>query len=131
MDLGTTKRRLECIQFATAHQVAEDIRLVWRNCMAYNTDGLDFWLLAKSLSRRFEDRYRKGKFEFDVGEELCEEDEDDDSDEGESPKAKTPTTKRSRDSSNGNSDGAAYPANGKASLDSRVRFGAMGWNWDT
>lgn len=33
MDLGTIKRRLERGQYATAHQVAEDVRLVWSNCM--------------------------------------------------------------------------------------------------
>ena len=59
MDLGTVKRRLERGYYQTAHQVAEDIRLIWSNCMTYNADGSDFWLLAKSYSRRFEDRYRK------------------------------------------------------------------------
>lgn len=63
MDLGTIKRRLERGQYATTHQVAEDIRLVWTNCMSYNADGSDFWLLAKSYSRRFEDRYRKVRYE--------------------------------------------------------------------
>ena len=94
MDLGTIKRRLERGHYSTAHQVAEDIRLVWTNCMTYNADGSDFWLckcefkflclhilkiglltccyspthisvdsVAKSYSRRFEDRYRKVKSE--------------------------------------------------------------------
>ena len=99
MDLGTIKRRLERNHYSTAHQVAQDIRLIWSNCMTYNADGSDFWLLgklfhspkklkdngsiesfslfvclfwgsAKSYSRRFEDRYRKVKAEFDVGEDL-------------------------------------------------------------
>jgi hypothetical protein len=39
MDLGTIKRRLERGQYSTTHQIAEDIRLVWKNCMAYNSDG--------------------------------------------------------------------------------------------
>jgi hypothetical protein len=63
MDLGTIKRKLERGHYTTAHQVAEDMRLVWHNCMTYNSDGSDFWLLAKSYSRRFEDRYRKVKSE--------------------------------------------------------------------
>jgi hypothetical protein len=70
MDLGTVKRRLERGHYSTAHQVAEDIRLVWRNCMTYNADGSDFWLLAKSYARRFEDRYRKIRQEYDVGETM-------------------------------------------------------------
>jgi hypothetical protein len=63
MDLGTLKRKLERGHYTTAHQVAEDVRLVWFNCMTYNSDGSDFWLLAKSYARRFEDRYRKVKAE--------------------------------------------------------------------
>lgn len=67
VDLGTIKRRLERGQYKTAHDCAEDVRLVWQNCMSYNVDGSDFWLLAKSFARRFEDRYRKVRQEFDVG----------------------------------------------------------------
>jgi len=124
MDLGTIKRRLERNQYDTAHQVAEDTRLVWHNCMTYNADGSDFWLLAKSYSRRFEDRYRKVKSEFDVGEDLYDEYEGDDSDEGDPPRARTSNTKKSRDSFDGNSDSAASPGKGKPSLDARARFGA-------
>jgi hypothetical protein len=69
MDLGTVKRKLERKQYATAHECSEDIRLIWTNCMTYNADGSDFWLLAKSFSRRFEDRYKKIKAEYDVGDE--------------------------------------------------------------
>lgn len=81
MDLGTIKRRLERGQYNTAHQVAEDVRLVWRNCMTYNSEGSDFWLLAKAYSRRWEDRYRKIRQEFDVGEDLEGDDDDDDEDD--------------------------------------------------
>ena len=59
MDLGTIKRKLERKQYYTATECANDFRLIWANCMAYNADGSDFWLLAKSFARRFEDRYRK------------------------------------------------------------------------
>lgn len=68
MDLGTIKRRLERGAYLNAHLVAEDVRLVWKNCMTYNLEGSDFWLLAKSYARRFEDRYRKVRQEYDVGE---------------------------------------------------------------
>lgn len=61
MDLGTIKRKLERGQYATAAQCAADIRLVWKNCMTYNAEWSDFWLLARALSKRFEDRYRKVK----------------------------------------------------------------------
>jgi len=60
IDLGTIKRRLqEGNIYSTSQQVAGDIRLIWKNCMTYNTEGSDFWLLAKMLAIRFEDRYRE------------------------------------------------------------------------
>ena len=40
-------------------QPIEDIRLVWTNCMTYNQDGSDFFLLAKNLSKKFEEKYSK------------------------------------------------------------------------
>lgn len=74
MDLGTIKRKLERGQYANAAACAADIRLVWSNCQLYNAPGSDFYILAKNFSRRFEDRYRKVKAEFDVGEEEVEKD---------------------------------------------------------
>lgn len=59
MDLGTVKRKLERKQYVNAAAAAYDVRLVWRNCMTYNTVGSDFWLLAKAYNKRFEDRYRR------------------------------------------------------------------------
>lgn len=127
MDLGTIKRRLERNQYETAHQVAEDIRLVWKNCMTYNADGSDFWLLAKSYSRRFEDKYRKVKNEFDVGEDLIDEDDeeddgDDESDEGEPSKPKSSSSKKSKESNE--EQESSHPAKGETSLDARARLGA-------
>jgi len=85
MDLGTIKRKLDRNQYETAAQCAADVRLVWKNCMLYNAEKSDFWLLAKTLSRRFEDRYRKVKNEFYVGEEPAEdEDEEEEEEEEES-----------------------------------------------
>mmetsp|Transcript_7626 Transcript_7626/g.9408 ORF Transcript_7626/g.9408 Transcript_7626/m.9408 type:complete len:167 (+) Transcript_7626:116-616(+) len=69
MDLGTVKRKLERGQYATAAECADDIRLIWKNCMTYNADGSDFFLLAENFSRRFEDRYKKIRAEFDTGDD--------------------------------------------------------------
>jgi hypothetical protein len=63
MDLGYIKRKVDRDQYDTAAQAAKDVRLVWTNCMKYNADGSDFWLLAKSLSKKWEDRYRRVKNE--------------------------------------------------------------------
>jgi len=69
MDLGTVKRKLERSQYKTAKECAEDIRLVWINCKTYNADGSDFYLLAEGFSKKFEDRYKKIKAEFDTGDD--------------------------------------------------------------
>jgi hypothetical protein len=39
MDLGTIKANLEASKYQTKEEVAADIRLVWTNCMLYNSDG--------------------------------------------------------------------------------------------
>ena len=63
MDLGTIQKRLirgdHYSSSGGHHQVAEDIRLIWKNCMTYNQPGSDYWLLAKLFATRFENRYRK------------------------------------------------------------------------
>ena len=47
---------------------ADDIRLVWANCMTYNQDGSDFFLLAKNLGKKFEEKYSKivKDFQLDI-----------------------------------------------------------------
>lgn len=67
MDLGTVKRKLDRGQYNSAHECAEDIRLIWKNCMTYNADGSDFFLLAQNFSRKFEDRYKKIRQDCDTG----------------------------------------------------------------
>lgn len=39
MDLGTIKRGIEGGKYETIDEIANDIRLVWSNCMLYNRDG--------------------------------------------------------------------------------------------
>lgn len=39
MDLGTIKNNLENGKYENKDQVAADVRLVWTNCMLYNSDG--------------------------------------------------------------------------------------------
>lgn len=59
MDLGTVKKRIVDRKYKSIHDAAEDVRLVWKNCMTYNADGSDFFLLAKTLDRKFEEKYTK------------------------------------------------------------------------
>jgi hypothetical protein len=64
MDLGTIRTRLRSGKqqqqfYKSFHQVAADVRLVWTNCMTYNADGSDFYKLAESLQKKWEDKYTK------------------------------------------------------------------------
>jgi hypothetical protein len=59
MDLGTIKDKLKKNQYASLAQVGADVRLVWTNCMTYNQDGSDFYKLADSLHRKWDDKFSK------------------------------------------------------------------------
>lgn len=59
MDLGTTKKRITDRKYKSIHQAADDVRLVWSNCMTYNADGSDFFNLAKNLSKKWEEKLSK------------------------------------------------------------------------
>jgi len=59
MDLGTVKRNINGRKYKSIPDASDDIRLVWTNCMTYNQDGSDFYLLAKNLSKKYEEKYTK------------------------------------------------------------------------
>ena len=57
MDLGTVKKNIEKGKYKSKIEVANDIRMVWSNCMAYNQDGSEFYHLADTFARKFEEVY--------------------------------------------------------------------------
>jgi len=59
MDLGQVKRKIESGKYKDIHDAADDMRLIWKNCMQYNADGSDFYNLAQSMSKKFEDKFNK------------------------------------------------------------------------
>jgi hypothetical protein len=59
MDLGSVKKKITDRKYKTIQQAADDVRLVWSNCMTYNQDGSDFFLLAKNLNKKWEEKYQK------------------------------------------------------------------------
>eukprot|EP00616_Rhizochromulina_sp_CCMP1243_P010011 CAMPEP_0118971006 /NCGR_PEP_ID=MMETSP1173-20130426/7771_1 /TAXON_ID=1034831 /ORGANISM="Rhizochromulina marina cf, Strain CCMP1243" /LENGTH=217 /DNA_ID=CAMNT_0006920431 /DNA_START=30 /DNA_END=683 /DNA_ORIENTATION=+ len=68
MSLKDVKEKLAAGQYRSPNECAEDIRLIWKNCMQYNQDGSDFFKLAQRFSARFEDKFSKLKFEVVVPE---------------------------------------------------------------
>ncbi|GMI44641.1 hypothetical protein TrCOL_g360 [Triparma columacea] len=59
MDLGTVLTYLKANKYATIHAAIDDVRLIWTNCQAYNSDGSDFYVLAAEFSKRFEEKVAK------------------------------------------------------------------------
>ena len=59
MDLGTLKKKIKSKEYATLYKCAEDVRLVWSNCMTYNADGSDFFKLADGLKKKWETQYTR------------------------------------------------------------------------
>lgn len=59
MDLGTVKINIDSNKYRNTNECADDIRLIWKNCMTYNADGSEFYNLADTYSRRFEELYAK------------------------------------------------------------------------
>ncbi|RYH18449.1 hypothetical protein EON65_27195 [archaeon] len=58
MDLGTIKSKIEKREYTTVEEAAEDMRLIWKNCMLYNSSGSELYHIADKFSRAFEDAYK-------------------------------------------------------------------------
>jgi len=59
MDLAQIKRKIENKKYGSINDSADDVRLVWNNCMQYNADGSDFYILAQNFSKSFEKNLAK------------------------------------------------------------------------
>merc|ERR1719474_1801645 len=59
MDLGTVQSKLEGGKYGSADKFAEDIRLVFKNAMTYNTPGSGIYVVAENLFKQFERRFAR------------------------------------------------------------------------
>ncbi|XP_043699535.1 transcription factor GTE4-like [Telopea speciosissima] len=57
MDLGTVKSRLLKNRYKSPWEIAEDVRLTFRNAMTYNPKGQDVYVMAEQLLKIFEDNW--------------------------------------------------------------------------
>ncbi|KAL6856871.1 hypothetical protein ACP4OV_018253 [Aristida adscensionis] len=58
MDLGTIQKKLNAGMYATPRDFAADVRLTFGNAMAYNPVNNDVHVMAKTLNKTFEARWR-------------------------------------------------------------------------
>ena len=50
MDLSLVKKKINEGKYKSIHDAADDVRMIWKNCMTYNADGSDFYNLAQVSS---------------------------------------------------------------------------------
>uniref|UniRef100_A0A5B7BNY6 Putative Bromodomain-containing protein isoform 4 n=1 Tax=Davidia involucrata TaxID=16924 RepID=A0A5B7BNY6_DAVIN len=58
MDLGTIKRKIVSCEYLSSLDFLADVRLTFSNAMTYNPPGNDVYLMADTLSRFFEVRWK-------------------------------------------------------------------------
>eukprot|EP00850_Spirogloea_muscicola_P012378 SM000079S22496 [mRNA] locus=s79:542908:547001:+ [translate_table: standard] len=62
MDLGTIQQRMERLGseggYHTPQEIANDVRLVFSNAMTYNHEGTDVHVMARTLAKKFDERWR-------------------------------------------------------------------------
>ena len=57
MDLGLVKGKCDERSYESVCDAAQDVRLIWKNCMMYNPEGTEYHMLAEKLSMEFEEVY--------------------------------------------------------------------------
>ncbi|KAL7534602.1 hypothetical protein ACHAXR_005983 [Thalassiosira sp. AJA248-18] len=67
MDLGLVKKKVNEGKYKSIHDASDDVRLIWKNCMTYNADGSDFYNLAQTMAKKFEEKFEKLCAQNDVG----------------------------------------------------------------
>ena len=50
--LTTLQAKMASGQYRSPAECADDVRLIWNNCMLYNQDGSEFYKLAKKFANR-------------------------------------------------------------------------------
>ncbi|OEL15692.1 Transcription factor GTE8 [Dichanthelium oligosanthes] len=58
MDLGTIQKKMNAGMYSTPHEFAADVRLTFSNAMNYNPVNNDVHVMAKTLNKTFENRWR-------------------------------------------------------------------------
>ena len=58
MDLGTVKSKLISCEYTSLMDFAADVRLTFSNAMSYNPPGNDVHVMAETLSKYFETRWK-------------------------------------------------------------------------
>lgn len=59
MDLTTVKKKIVDRKYKSLQAASDDVTQVWKNCMTYNADGSDFFILAQTLNKKWQEKFEK------------------------------------------------------------------------
>jgi bromodomain-containing factor 1 len=59
MDVSSIKKKLEANEYGSSEEFENDVRLMFRNCYAYNLPGSDVHIMGKRLESVFEDKWQQ------------------------------------------------------------------------
>jgi hypothetical protein len=59
MDFGTIQKKLNSKKYSGPSDFAADMRQVFANCMLYNQEGSDYYVIADKFTKQFEKRFLK------------------------------------------------------------------------
>ena len=63
--LGSVMKRLESGSYRDLHYFVSDVHLTFDNAMQYNPKSSDVYLLAKTLKREFDIKFKQKRTEFE------------------------------------------------------------------
>jgi len=100
MDLGSVKQKLDSGVYRKPEEFAHDIRLIFKNCVKYNSPDHEISKLAFALEKIFESKYAEvpsfPTSDSDSGEESDESDSSEDEKDKKQKKSKEKTPKKER-----------------------------------
>jgi hypothetical protein len=67
MDLGSVEKKLLNNEYENIQEFADDVNLVWQNCMTYNQPDSDVVRMAEELKRIFAEKWAKLKSDIETG----------------------------------------------------------------
>ena len=100
MDLSTVKKKIVDRKYKSLQAASDDVTQVWKNCMTYNADGSDFFILAQTLNKKWQEKFHKLLDDLQI----------------------TPGVAESSSSGGGAGGGATVGGNSKLTLDEKRAF---------
>ena len=70
MDFAQVQKKMNGSKYSAPKDFAADMRLVFSNCMLYNQEGSDYYVLADRFAKQFEKKFTKVQAASDAGDAI-------------------------------------------------------------